>query len=119
MTVTWSREAIEALGPTTDVPTSAAILDVNPWSIYESIRQGEWTLTRVLRIRRSIKIPTHDLIKVLYETEAPAAPAPHAIPAVPSPCQHAEYSQVTASTPHTSCGCTPADSAVTRPLRGA
>lgn len=112
----WTREAIEALGPTTDVPTTAAIVGVDPETVYEAIRRGEWELTRVLRIRRSIKIPTFDLVKVLY---APDAPAPQASPAVPSQCQHPASVQVTDSEPHTSCGCTPGDSGVIRALRSA
>jgi excisionase family DNA binding protein len=112
---TWTREAIEALGPVTDVPTMAAIVDVHKDTIYAMIRRGEWTATRVLTLGRKIKIPTRDLIALLYTPE----PAPQANPAVPSQCQHQSSAQVTASTPHTSCGCTPADSAVIRPLRGA
>ena len=62
----WTRERIEAEGPITDVPTTAAILRASAWSVYEEIRRGTWTLTRVLRIGRKIKIPTHDLIALLY-----------------------------------------------------
>lgn len=62
----WTREALEALGPVTDVPTTASVLDVNEWTVYEAIRRETWTLTRVLRLGRKIKIPTHDLIKLLY-----------------------------------------------------
>lgn len=112
---TWTREAIEALGPITDVPTTASILDICKDTAYASIRRGEWTATRVLRLGRKIKIPTRDLIALLYFPEH----APHASPAVPSQCQHAESPQVAAPVPHTSCGCTPAGSAVIRPLRGA
>jgi excisionase family DNA binding protein len=115
MSATWSREAVEALGPTTDVPTVASIFGVSRDTVYSAIRRGEWTATRVLTLGRKIKIPTRDLIALLYAPE----PDPQATPAVPSQCQHAEHPQVTASEPHTSCGCTPADSAVIRPLRGA
>lgn len=111
----WTRGRIEALGPITDVPTTASILAICKDTAYSQIRRGEWTATRVLRLGRKIKIPTRDLIALLYAPES----SPQVNPAVPSQCQHAEYAQVTASTPHTSCGCTPADSAVIRPLRGA
>jgi len=111
----WTREAIKALGPVTDVPTMAAIVDVHKDTIYALIRRGEWTATRVLTLGRKIKIPTRDLIALLYESE----PVSQVNPAVPSQCQHAEYPQVTASTPHTSCGCTHGETAVIRPLRGA
>ncbi|MFE7837442.1 helix-turn-helix domain-containing protein [Streptomyces sp. NPDC057474] len=111
----WTRDAIEALGPTTDVPTVASIFGVNKDTVYAQIRRGEWTATRVLTLGRKIKLPTRDLIALLYAPE----PAPQVNPAVPSQCHHVEYQQVAASMPHTSCGCTPADSAVIRPLRGA
>ncbi|MCX4973144.1 helix-turn-helix domain-containing protein [Streptomyces sp. NBC_00620] len=115
MTAAWTREAVEALGPTTDVPTMASILDVHKDTIYALIRRGEWTATRVLPLGRKLKIPTRDLVDLLY----PSEPALQVSPAVPSQCQHIEYPQVTASTPHASCGCTPVESAVIRPLRGA
>jgi hypothetical protein len=111
----WTREEIEALGPTTDVPTVASIFDVNKDTVYAQIRRGEWTATRVLTLGRKIKIPTRDLIALLYAPE----PAPQVNPGVPSQCQHAEFSQVTANISHASCGCTHGESAVIRPLRGA
>jgi excisionase family DNA binding protein len=111
----WTREAVEALGPITDVPTVASIFGVHSDTVYSAIRRGEWTATRVLTLGRKIKIPTRDLIALLYASE----PAPQVIPAVPSQCQHETLPQVTASEPHTSCGCTPAGSAVIRPLLGA
>ncbi|MDL4815489.1 hypothetical protein [Actinomadura opuntiae] len=62
----WTLEALEALGPVTDVSTTASVVDVSEWTVYERIRRGEWQLTRVLRIGRKIKIPTQDLIRLLY-----------------------------------------------------
>jgi excisionase family DNA binding protein len=115
VTAAWTREAIESLGPTTDVPTVAAIFGVNKDTVYAQIRRGEWTATRVLTLGRKIKIPTRDLIALLYAPES----APQVHPAVPSQCHHDRSAQVTAHTPHTSCGCTPAESAVIRPVRGA
>ncbi|CAI7980246.1 conserved hypothetical protein [Frankia sp. Hr75.2] len=64
--ISWTCERIAGLGPTTDVPTAAAILDAGEWTVYEAIRRGTWDLTRVLRIGRKIKIPTYDLITLLY-----------------------------------------------------
>lgn len=66
VTVAWTREAIEALGPTTNVPTTASVLGVNEWTVYDAIKRDEWTITRVLRLGRRILIPTHDLIAALY-----------------------------------------------------
>ncbi|MHC3471229.1 helix-turn-helix domain-containing protein [Streptomyces sp. 7R007] len=113
----WTREAIEALGPTTDVPTVASIFGVNRDTVYAQIRRGEWTATRTLTLGRKIKIPTRDLINLLYPAESAAASS------------HDEGEQQCASTPHisssdalpshTQCGCRVGESAVIRPLRGA
>jgi hypothetical protein len=107
MTVRWSREAIEALGPMTDVPTTAAIVGVDSDTVYSSIRRGEWTMTRVLRLGRKIKIPTRDLVAYLYAPEVAAAPVLAQTPTVSTACHHAASSQVTAWEPRASCGCTP------------
>jgi excisionase family DNA binding protein len=72
----WSRQKIEALGPTTDVPTAAEIVGVDSDTVYAMIRRGEWTMTRVLRLGRRIKLPTRDLVAYLYEPEAAAHPPP-------------------------------------------
>lgn len=119
MAAPWTREAVEALGPTTDVPTAAAIFGVNPDTVYGAIRRGEWTATRVLRLGRVIKIPTLDLITLLYAPEADPAPATGAIPAVPSQCQHPETAQVAAAIPHSQCGCMSASAGAVRSLRSA
>lgn len=115
----WTREAIEALGPTTDVPTVASIFGVNKDTVYAQIRRGEWTATRVLPLGRKIKIPTRDLIALLYGTDASAAPVPPVHPAVPSQCQHSGFPQVTASQPQSQCGCIPEVTAQIHTLRGA
>lgn len=111
MTVRWTKEAIEALGPTTNVPTVAEIFEVDRETVYGQIRRQEWTLTRVLRLGRKIRIPTRDLIAVLYPSEATAAPIPHEVPSVPSACHHDANRQVTAVQPHASCGCPPVSDA--------
>lgn len=117
MTAPWPREAVEALGPTTDVPTTAAIFGVDKETVYNQIRRNEWTVTRVLRLGRKIKIPTRDLITLLYAPEADIAPASYAGPAGPSQCQHPAIEQVNGSIPHSQCGCTPELSGDVRPLR--
>lgn len=72
---TWTRQAIEALGPTTNVKTAASILGVGSRLAYESIQRSEWP-TRVLRLGTRILIPTHDLIELLYaSTNSEAGPA--------------------------------------------
>ncbi|MGW6258619.1 helix-turn-helix domain-containing protein [Streptomyces sp. NPDC055085] len=110
----WTREAIEALGPTTDVPTTAAIFGVNKDTVYAQIRRGEWTATRVLPLGRKLKIPTRDLIALLYAPE----PAAQLSPAVPSQCQHPEYPQVKPTESQSQCGCRVVGSVTIRPLSG-
>ncbi|MFJ3141399.1 DNA-binding protein [Streptomyces halstedii] len=96
---TWTRNAIEALGPITDVRTTAAIFQVDPDTIYSQIRRNEWTTTRILRLGRKIRIPTRDLIAALYEPEFPAEPA------VPSTRETPVNVQVTGVKPLSQCGC--------------
>lgn len=77
--MTWTRDAVEALGPTTDVPTAASVLNISDWTAYDLIRRGEWTVTRVLRLGRKIRIPTYDLVALLYEppdADSYAEPSP-------------------------------------------
>ena len=112
----WTRERIAALGPITDVPTTAAICEVNPDTIYASIRRDEWKLTRVLRIGRKIKIPTLDLIQLLYGAET--APAP-SLDGSEQQCENGPRNRSSeALQPHTQCGCRVGESAVIRTLRG-
>ena len=63
--IIWSPETIRQLGPTTNVPTAASILGINEQSAYGLIRRAEWP-TRVLRLGRVIRIPTNDLVHLLY-----------------------------------------------------
>jgi hypothetical protein len=108
----WTRDEVEAKGPTTEVPVLADILGVDKDTIYDAIRRGDWTMTRVLRLGRRIKIPTLDIVTYLF---APAA----ASPAVPSRCQHDASPQLTGHQSQSQCGCTPAASGVVHQLRGA
>lgn len=73
MKTTWTREAIEAIGATTNVETAASVLGVSPWLAYDLIRRGEWP-TRALRLGRKIKIPTHDLVVLLYGAASAGGP---------------------------------------------
>ena len=117
MSAVWTREAVEALGPTTDVPTVAAIFGVNKDTVYSAIRRGEWTATRVLTLGRKIKIPTRDLVALLYAPES--APAPSHSEAEHHCASRPQSSSSEAMAPHIQCGCRDAGSAVIRPLRGA
>lgn len=120
---TWTREAVEALGPTTDVPTVAAIFGVNKDTVYAQIRRGEWTATRVLTLGRKIRVPVRDLIDLLYAPEVTAGPARRVTPDEPFPCHHSESVQVKAyaneGQPQCQCGFRVGESAVIHTLRGA
>jgi hypothetical protein len=113
----WTREAIEALGPTTDVPTTAAIFEVDKETVYAQIRRNEWTATRVLRLGRKIKIPTRDLVTLLYPPETSAVSS-HAETEHHRASGH-ENPSSEAMASHHQCGCRVGESAVVRPLRGA
>ncbi|MGW3193699.1 helix-turn-helix domain-containing protein [Streptomyces sp. NPDC001118] len=108
----WTREEVEAKGPTTEVPVLASILGVDKDTIYDSIRRGDWTMTRVLRLGRRIKIPTVDIVAYLFGLAAVS-------PAVPSQCRHDDSSQATAHQSQSQCGCTPATTGAVHHLRGA
>jgi len=117
VTAAWTREAVEALGPTTDVPTVASIFGVNKDTVYAQIRRGEWTATRVLTLGRKIKIPTRDLIALLYAAES--APAPSYSEGEQHCASRPHNPSSEALVPHTQCGCRDTGSAVIHPLRGA
>lgn len=109
----WTREKIAALGPVTDVPTTARIFKVDPDTVYSQIRRDGWTATRVLRMGRKIRIPTRDLIATLYGPEIPENLA------VPSASNQSEAPQVTAMESHSQCGCTSTAPGTVHHLRGA
>lgn len=117
MSAAWTREAVEALGPTTDVPTVAAIFGVNKDTVYAQIRRGEWTATRVLTLGRKIKIPVRDLVALLYAPESAAAPSNSEAEHHGASALNNTSSEAMAS--HTQCGCRVGESTVIRPLRGA
>jgi hypothetical protein len=89
----------------------AAILGINPETIYTAIRKGEWTTTRTLRLGRKIKIPTLDLIRLLY------APDEGAFPGVPTLCHHAGNGQASGYQSQSQCGCGGLSAGVVTPLR--
>ncbi|MEU0971333.1 helix-turn-helix domain-containing protein [Streptomyces sp. NPDC005917] len=117
MTAVWTREAIEALGPTTDVPTMASIFGVNKDTVYAQIRRGEWTATRVLPLGRKLRIPTRDVITLLYSPEL-ARDSSHderehqCASGRKTPSSRAMESQ-------SQCGCTPSVSGVVHQFLGA
>jgi hypothetical protein len=61
--VTWTRQAIEVLGPVTAVPTTtAAVLDGAGWTVAAAVRRGDGEIIRLLRRGRRIRIPTANLV---------------------------------------------------------
>ncbi|WP_019073237.1 hypothetical protein [Streptomyces hokutonensis] len=117
----WTRAAIEALGPVTDVPTTASILLVNKDTIYAQIRRGEWTMTRVLQLGRKIKIPTRDLVACLYGFEPGALAGVGVNPHEAGVCHHEASPQLRAgqSAPQSQsqCDCRDRELASIRALR--
>jgi excisionase family DNA binding protein len=110
----WTRETVAALGPTTDVATMASILGISSETIYHAIRRGDWTATRVLRLGRKIKIPTLDLIRLLFAPDEGSTPA---IPGVPTACHHVPNGQVNGRESQSQCGCGSSLDGAVLPLR--
>ncbi|QXJ25789.1 helix-turn-helix domain-containing protein [Actinomadura graeca] len=56
-----------------DVPTAASVLGIGEWTAYAMIRRGDWQkdITPILRLGRKIKIPTAQLVALLYGRNAP------------------------------------------------
>lgn len=119
MSATWTREAVEALGPITDVPTTAAIFDVDKETVYAQIRRGEWTATRVLRLGRKIKIPVRDLLALLYAPEAETAAVSSGVPLEHSCANGLQMPRSDDPQSRSQCGCMADLSGEVRPLRRA
>lgn len=115
----WTRAAIEALGPTTDVATTAAIFGVDRETVYSQIRRGEWTVTRVLRLGRKIRIPTRDIIALLYTPESETATVSSGVPLVNSCANGAQTPRSEDPQSHPQCGCSIGISGEVLPLRRA
>jgi hypothetical protein len=116
MSAAWTREAVEALGPTTNVPTTAAILGVAPDTIYAAIRRGEWTATRVLKLGRSIKVPVLDIIRLLYAPEAATLTVSPRDGAEQQRASGTENPRSTAMESHPECGYRDAAGGAVRPI---
>jgi hypothetical protein len=64
LTHVWTIEAIRALGATTDVQTTGAILGVGRTKAYEMVREGNLPVP-VLRMGRRILVPTPSILTLL------------------------------------------------------
>jgi hypothetical protein len=60
----WTREAVQALGVTTDVETAGAILGIGRSKAYELARVGEFPV-KVLRIGRRYVVPVAAILHLL------------------------------------------------------
>lgn len=65
-----TRDELQLLPAVLDVPTAARVMVMAESSVYELIRSGRWP-TRVLRLGRSIRIPTDELLQLLEPENRP------------------------------------------------
>ena len=63
----WTPEAIRALGPTTDLPTLAAIVECSRWKSYQMAQHGEWERLgiKVLSIGSKYRVVVQSILDVL------------------------------------------------------
>jgi hypothetical protein len=63
----WTPEAIRALGPTTDLPTLAAILECSRWKSYQMAQHNEWERLgiKVLSIGSKYRVVVQSILDVL------------------------------------------------------
>src|SRR5260370_7880123 len=68
----WTREAIHALGPTTDLPTLGSILSVSRWKAYQMARTGEWEQIgiHIVPIGSKYRVTVQSILEVLGYTDA-------------------------------------------------
>jgi hypothetical protein len=60
----WTKEAVLALGTTTDVETAAEIIGIGRSLAYELIAAGDFPID-LLRLGRRVLIPVHGLLSYL------------------------------------------------------
>ena len=63
----WTPEAIRALGPTTDLPTLAAIVECSRWKSYQMAQHGEWERIgiKVIPIGSKYRVVVQSILDVL------------------------------------------------------
>jgi len=81
----WTPEAIRALGPTTDLPTLAAIVECSRWKSYQMAQHGEWERIgiKVIPIGSKYRVVVQSILDVLGYShgEAHAKEIPYGIDA--------------------------------------
>jgi hypothetical protein len=74
----WTPEAIRALGPTTDLPTLADIIECSRWKSYQMAQHNEWEQLgiKVLSIGSKYRVVVQSILDVLgygpADTDGPA-----------------------------------------------
>jgi hypothetical protein len=63
----WTAESIQALGPTTDVPTLGSIFDCSPWKAYHMARTGQWEKlgVKIIRLGSKYRVVVPSVLEVL------------------------------------------------------
>lgn len=76
MNITWTAEAVRALGATTSVETAGSIFGLSRTQTYEAIKAGRFPV-EVIKIGRRIIVPTIPIRALLGIGEPdPAEPMP-------------------------------------------
>ncbi len=77
---TWTADKIQALGPTTDLPTLGSIFDCSRWKAYQMARTGEWETVgvKIVRLGSRYRVVVPSILDVLgYADGASAHVGPH------------------------------------------
>lgn len=63
----WTPEEVRALGPTTDLPTLAAIVECSRWKSYQMARHGEWERLgiKIIPIGSKYRVVVQSILDVL------------------------------------------------------
>lgn len=73
MNITWSEEAIRALGVKTDVGTAGSILGLSRTQSYQAIKDGRFPV-EVVRVGRRMIVPTAPIRRLLGIDPEASAP---------------------------------------------
>jgi excisionase family DNA binding protein len=68
---TLSRDELRNLAPVIDLTTAARVLGISRHKAYELVRTGDWP-TRVLRLGRSVRVPTSELLELIGMSGMPS-----------------------------------------------
>ena len=74
MNITWSEEAVRALGVRTNVETAGSVFGLSRTQAYQAVRAGRFPVP-VLRIGRRIVVPTAPIRRLLEIDIDAAGPA--------------------------------------------